>query len=631
MRGDSLLPAASLLAGLESKEHFVLLESSRPSPVDRHSYLFIDPVEIVTTADPSQIGPCLERLDAAAGRGLWAAGYFSYELGCFLEPSLKPRYDGRFPLLWFGLFASPIVFDHGTGSFAPPFSPLPARRAPVPDFAVEGTRLEITEEEYRRSLNRIKGHIAAGDTYQVNFTTKYRFRFRGSPAGLYLSLRENQPVPFAAYLRTGERDILSASPELFFRRDGLDLTLRPMKGTMARGRTREEDSRQIERLAADPKNRAENIMIVDLVRNDLGRICVPGSIETADLFHVEKYDSLLQMTSTVRGRLREETSLRHLLSALFPCGSVTGAPKIRTMEIIRRLEKSERGVYCGAVGFLSPGGQAVFSVPIRTAVLEGAEGEMGIGSGVVADSDPRLEYGECLLKGRFLTHPRPPLRLLETILWEKGKGFHLIEAHLERMAASADYFDFPFPRVDILRELEETAESFDDGTPRRVRLLLGRDGSREISSSLLEPTAPGPLPIRLAPLTVDSTDPYLFHKTTRREVYDRELAAARKEGFFEVIFVNERGEVTEGAFTNIFLDRGGNLATPPVDGGLLDGVLRRHLLREGEGRVTESVLFPADLMSAERILVGNSVRGLVEVQFVGERDKDVFRPPKDLQ
>jgi para-aminobenzoate synthetase/4-amino-4-deoxychorismate lyase len=301
------------------------------------------------------------------------------------------------------------------------------------------------------------------------------------------------------------------------------------------------------------------------------------------------------------------------------------------MEIIRRLEKSERGVYCGAVGFLSPGGQAVFSVPIRTAVLEGAEGEMGIGSGVVADSDPRLEYGECLLKGRFLTHPRPPLRLLETILWEKGKGFHLIEAHLERMAASADYFDFPFPRVDILRELEETAESFDDGTPRRVRLLLGRDGSREISSSLLEPTAPGPLPIRLAPLTVDSTDPYLFHKTTRREVYDRELAAARKEGFFEVIFVNERGEVTEGAFTNIFLDRGGNLATPPVDGGLLDGVLRRHLLREKEGRVTESVLFPADLMSAERILVGNSVRGLVEVQFVGERDKDVFRPPKDLQ
>jgi para-aminobenzoate synthetase/4-amino-4-deoxychorismate lyase len=626
-----LLPAASLLAGLESKRHFVLLESSRPSSVDRHSYLFFDPAEIVATTDPSRIGSCLERLAAASRRGLWAAGFFSYELGYFLEPALKPRYGGRFPLLWFGLFAAPTVFDHGTGSFTPPLTSLRPRKVPVPEFSVEGARPEITEEEYRRSLSRIKGHIAAGDTYQVNFTTKYRFRFRGSPAGLYLSLRDNQPVPFAAFLRTGERDILSASPELFFRMDGLDLTARPMKGTMARGRTREEDLRQVERLAADPKNRAENVMIVDLVRNDLGRICHPGSIETADLFHVEKYDSLLQMTSTVRGRIREETSLYRLLCALFPCGSVTGAPKIRTMEIISDLEKSERGVYCGAVGFLSPRGQAVFSVPIRTAVLEGAEGEMGVGSGVVADSDSRLEYGECLLKGRFLTRPRAPLRLIETILWERENGFRLLEAHLERMGASADHFDFPFPRADILRELEATAKGFDDGAPRRVRLLLGRDGRREISSRLLEPPAPGPLPVRLARLSVDSSDPWLFHKTTRREVYDRELAAAREEGFFEVIFTNERGEVTEGAFTNLFLDRGGTLATPPVDCGLLDGVLRRHLLREGEGRVTESVLFPADLVSAERILAGNSVRGLVEVRLAGEQDNDVFRPKKDLQ
>jgi para-aminobenzoate synthetase/4-amino-4-deoxychorismate lyase len=626
-----LLPAANLLNGLESQECFVLLESSRPSSVERHSYLFTEPAEVVTTADPSQIGPCLERLEAANRRGLWAAGYFSYELGYFLEPSLNPRDDGRFPLLWFGLFPSPIVFDHDTGKWAPPLPSRHSRKVPAPDFAVEDPVPEITEESYRRALSHIEGHIAAGDTYQVNFTTKYRFRFRGSPAGLYLSFRENQPVPFAAFLRTGERDILSASPELFFRKNGLDITLRPMKGTMARGRTGKEDLRQIELLAADPKNRAENVMIVDLVRNDLGRICEPGSIETENLFHVEKYESLLQMTSTVNGRLREETSLRDLLAALFPCGSVTGAPKIRTMEIIRDLEKSERGVYCGAVGFLSPGGKAVFSVPIRTAVLEGAEGEMGIGSGIVADSNPRLEYSECLLKGRFLTRPRPPLRLIETILWEEGPGFRLLEEHLERMGASADHFDFPFPRTDILRELEESAESFNGGTSRRVRLLLGRDGSREISSSLLEPPAPGPLFIRPARRPVDSADPYLFHKTTRREVYDRELAAAREEGFFEVIFVNERGELTEGAFTNLFLDRGGNLATPPVECGLLDGVLRRHLLREEEGRVTESVLFPADLMSAERILVGNSVRGLAEVQLEGEQDKDVFRLRKDLQ
>jgi para-aminobenzoate synthetase/4-amino-4-deoxychorismate lyase len=627
-----LLPAADLLAGLESQEYFVLLESSRPFSDDRHSYLFTKPVEIVTTVDPAQIGPCLERLDGAAGRGLWAAGYFSYELGYCLETSLNLRHDRRFPLLWFGLFPPPAVFDHDTGEFTPPLPDhLLSRSVPAPDFNIEGAGPEITEEGYRRALRFIKNRIVAGDTYQVNFTTKYRFRFRGSPAGLYLSFRENQPVPFAAFLRTGDRDILSASPELFFRRDGLDITLRPMKGTMARGRTGEEDRRQIELLAADPKNRAENVMIVDLVRNDLGRVCLPGSIETEDLFHVEKYESLLQMTSTVRGRLREEASLHQLLAALFPCGSVTGAPKIRTMEIIGDLEKSERGVYCGAIGFLSPGGRAVFSVPIRTAVLEGNEGEMGIGSGIVADSNPRLEYGECILKGRFLTRPRPPLRLIETVLWEAGSGFRLLEEHLERMGKSADYFDFPFPRADILGELKKLAGSFDGGASRRVRLLLGRDGSTEITGVLHDSPAPEPLSIRLACRTVDSADPYLFHKTTRREVYDRELAAARKEGFFEVVFVNERGELTEGAYTNLFLDRGGVLSTPPVDCGLLDGVLRRHLLREGESRVTEKVLFPADLISAERILVGNSVRGLVEVQLKGGQHKDIFRPRKDLQ
>jgi para-aminobenzoate synthetase/4-amino-4-deoxychorismate lyase len=611
------LPSAEILGALDGPEPFVLFETSRVTASGQRSLLFTDPVGVVKADRPEEMEGCLGALEEALDRGLWAAGYLSYEAGSCFEPSLRVRRSRRFPLLWLALFRRPFLFDHSTGLFSPPLSFAPGGEGPWREFTITDLRLNVTKEDYRRAVESIRERIAAGDTYQVNFTMKYRFGFEGSTAGLYLCLRDSQPVPYAAFLRTGERDILSSSPELFFNLRKGEITARPMKGTAARGRNGKEDLRRSIALATDGKNRAENIMIVDLLRNDLGRICRPGSIEVADLCRVEPYDTLFQMTSTVRGRLRRGTSPGGILKALFPCGSVTGAPKIRTMEIISRLEAEERGVYCGAVGYFSPEGEAAFSVPIRTAVIEGDRGEMGVGSGIVADSDSEEEYEECLLKGAFLTRPRPALRLIETLRWGPGEGFRYLEDHLARLFSSAVSLGFACPVPQVRRSLEEAAAPLGPEGPWRVRLLLGRGGDCKITARPLDPPPPGTPRIRLSTVATDSSDPYLSHKTTRRELYDRELTAAREEGYFEVLFTNERGELTEGAFTSFFLKREDLLFTPPLACGLLDGILRRRLLRERGEEVREEVLYPSDLAGADAILAGNSVRGLFEVRLAG--------------
>lgn len=298
------LPSADLLAALDGPEPFVLFETSRVTDSEQRSFLFTDPVGVVTASRPDEMENCLAALQEALDRGLWAAGYLSYEAGSCFEPSLRVRHSRRFPLLWFALFRRPVLFDHRTGLFSSSLPFALGEDGPRRDFSITDLRLNVTREGYRRAVESIRERIAAGDTYQVNFTMKYRFGFEGSTAGLYLCLRDNQPVPYGAFLRTGGRDILSSSPELFFSLRKGEITARPMKGTAPRGRNGEEDLRRSIALATDGKNRAENIMIVDLLRNDLGRLCRPGSIEVADLCRVEPYDTLFQMTSTVRGRLR---------------------------------------------------------------------------------------------------------------------------------------------------------------------------------------------------------------------------------------------------------------------------------------------------------------------------------------
>lgn len=608
------LPARTVLTALRDRSPLVLLESSLPAPEAQSSLLFLDPVEIVTTEDPAELTSCIGRLEEAWRDGLWAAGYFAYEAGYALEESLQGTDKPGGPLLWWGIYRQPYVFDHTGGSFAPP-----------PDLAggVEGTLtcstapgdFTFSRSDYAAAVRRIQDHIAAGDTYQVNFTMKYRFPFSGDSAGLYLSFRDNQPVPYGAFIRHDDRTVLSASPELFLRRKNIAVKARPMKGTLRRGRTPAEDRRLAETLRSDPKNRAENVMIVDLLRNDLGRICVPGSIEVSDLFRVERYDTLLQMTSAVTGTLADDVSLGDMLKAAFPCGSVTGAPKISTMQIIADLEGEPRGVYCGAIGYLGPGRESVLSVPIRTAVIRGKEGEMGIGSGIVADSEPFEEYSECLLKARFLTHRRSPLDLIETIRWDPGSGFRSLDEHLERMDSSAGFFGMPFSPEDARQLLQAKAPA--GGDPVLLRLRLKRAGEMDVSPRPLEAPAKLPAAVGLSACIMDSGDIFLRHKTTRREVYDRELRRARAEGLFEILFTNEAGELTEGAFTNIFVERDGVLLTPPLRAGVLPGILRRRLLEGRDPRVIEERLFPRDLAGSGRVFIGNDARGLMEAKIVG--------------
>jgi para-aminobenzoate synthetase / 4-amino-4-deoxychorismate lyase len=594
----------------------VLLETSRFDPDNRYSYLFLDPVRIVIANHVDEVSQLFSEIEVAGAEGLHAAGYLSYECGYAFEPSFydnAPSFDGL-PLAWFGIYSSPLVFDHSLGSFNG-LAPLPATSQESEETAAviaEPVTLEIAKEEYCVKILEIKERIAAGDTYQVNFTDKISFAPPPSPASTFTTLAQQQRVAYSAFINAGDHHILSFSPELFFRVDNRKIVTRPMKGTMSRGLDVEEDAQAALRLQNDEKNRSEHVMIVDLLRNDLGRICTTGSIHVDDLFSVEKYETLLQMTSTVSGALREGIGYREIFQSLFPSGSVTGAPKIQTMGIIHKLERAPRGVYTGAIGCISPEGKSVFNVAIRTVVMKDGTAQMGVGGGIVADSDPADEYRECLLKAAFLTRTRYDFQLIETMLWEKD--FFLLSLHLDRLASSSFYFNFAFDHGVVLARLQELSDSFAIGKSYRVRLLLFADGNFTVESVELH-TEPYAGSVCLSQEHTFSTDVFMRHKTTRREIYDRGFAEARAAGFGEVIFQNEKGEITEGAISNVFIKKSGRLLTPPLASGVLAGVYRRHLL-ETDATAEEKVLTLDDLKTADAVFLCNSVRGLREVKSV---------------
>jgi len=390
-----------------------------------------------------------------------------------------------------------------------------------------------------------------------------------------------------------------------------------MKGTAPRGRTTREDREIAEWLHNDAKNRSENVMIVDLVRNDLGRVAQTGSVRVEELFSVERYPTLWQMTSTVSAELRPGVGFHDIFRALFPCGSITGAPKVRAMQLIAELETAPRGVYTGAIGFFSPR-QTVFNVAIRTLELDGARGTMGVGSGVVIDSDPAQEFRECLLKAEFLTRSSADLpeqsSLIETMRWDGG--YPLIELHLDRLEDSAEYFDFPCERAVVKAALAAHAQAFADGTPRKVRLVLAGDGRLQITHEALPPRAGEQRfgRVRIAEQRTDPADRMLYHKTTHRPLYARAFEQATRDGFDDVLFFNLRGEVTEGAISNVFVEKNGRWFTPPVECGLLPGVYRRHLL-ETRPEIDERVLSLEDLRLADAIYLANAVRGLRRVEI----------------
>ena len=591
------------------KSPLVLLDDSLNH--EGNSLVFDNPVDVIECIDTEDVDDAITTIDKACASGLYAAGFLSYELGYLLEPKLRHLIHGdrQSPLIWMGLFQEPQRLEfHETPRFIETLA--------AGNHNVEQLKLTLTKEAYLQAVDRVKAYISAGDVYQINLTFKYLFEFTGNPWSLYASLRQRQRVAHGAFIRTCDFDVLSLSPELFVGVDDGVATVRPMKGTAARGLTPVEDEALRRWLASDEKSRAENLMIVDLLRNDLGRVAEIGTVNVEDLFSVETYPTLHQMTSTVTARWNGEVSASELINNLFPCGSITGAPKVRAMEIIRELETVQRGIYTGAIGMFAPNGDAHFNVAIRTLVIDRmGHGEMGIGSGIVHDSDSSAEYEECLLKARFLTEPNSPYSLIETMRWQADSGYYLLENHLARLSTSAQHFGIPYDPGSVREALEALATGFTEKTVR-VRLLLDQLG--EVTLTHVPTSVPKPgdhFTYVFSERPVDSQDLYRYHKTTNRDLLDAEYTRLTEAtGCDEVLFLNEKGEVTEGSRSNLFVELDGRLVTPPISCGLLDGTLRRSLMDAPDSNIVEQVLLLPDLEKAHRIYLGNSVMGLVEAR-----------------
>jgi para-aminobenzoate synthetase/4-amino-4-deoxychorismate lyase len=549
--------------------------------------VFCAPLEVIWADTPAQVPAALAAVEAALARGCHVAGWLAYELGYVLEPRLGLPPAG--PLLRLGVFEAPR-----------PEVPVPQGRAYAAPL-----RPEWDEAAYGARFAKVKAYIAAGDIYQANLSFRARFAFMGDALALYEGLRAASGAAHCGFVgffdqKNGrECQIVSLSPELFFELTANGaITARPMKGTLARGG---DEAGERARLADSAKDRAENLMIVDLIRNDLGRIAEVGSVEVSDLFRVETYPTLHAMVSTVRAQKRADADIVDILRALFPCGSVTGAPKIRAMEILRELETSPRGAYCGAVGHFAPAPDnhfsARFNVAIRTLTIAGGQGELGIGGGVVQDSEMASEYAECMVKARFFEAGRRPLVLIETLRHQNG--FVRLKQHLARMAASAEALGLSFDE-DNARDALDAAIQGRAGASR-VRLTLDEAGLHLAAAHDLPPNPPH-WTYRISPEPTQSGDLLLRHKTSWRELYDRD-----HPGCDEMLFCNERGELTEGARSNIFIRRDGVLLTPPLTAGLLPGILRAELIARGEAR--EAILTPDDLSG--EIWLGNSLRGLI--------------------
>ena len=563
------------------------------------------PSEILTAVRPDEVAGVLQHVDDATRAGRWAYGYVAYGAASGLDPQLPggSSSPGEPPLVWFGLCDEPTRVEPVT----PPVAVGPESAPWRPDW---------TDDEHARAVGEVREHIAAGETYQCNLTDRLRAPLAGDPEDLYARLALAQRGAYNAYLDLGRHVVASASPELFFEWTGDVVRTRPMKGTAPRGRTTAEDREQSRLLRASSKEQAENLMIVDLLRNDLGRVAEVGSVVVDELFALERYPTVWQMTSQVSARVRPGTGLLDLFRALFPCGSVTGAPKRRTMQLIEDLEPTPRGVYCGAVGLVAPPAapfRARFNVAIRTAVVDHATGEAvyGAGGGITWGSEAAAERAELLAKAAVLAHDVTEQRLLETLAVVPGKGLRNVDRHLDRLADSADWAGFRVDRAAVLDAVTRTVSGRPD--PARVRILVSRDGHVDVESEALLP--PGARPVRLAldDDPVDASSPWLQHKTTRRDVYL--TRALRHPEADDVVMVNQHGELTETTTANLALRIGGRWWTPPATSGCLPGIERGRLLELG--RLHERLLTVDDLEAADQLAVLSSLRGWRRARLLG--------------
>jgi para-aminobenzoate synthetase/4-amino-4-deoxychorismate lyase len=552
---------------------------------------FERPLAILEARTLSEVGPVLERVEQETGRrNRWAAGFVAYEAAPAFDRALTVRPpDPVLPLLWFGIYGEPVDAPRAAWPPAPP--------AAAPDWIPN-----VTEADYARAIGRIKDHIRRGDTYQVNYTIRLRAPLTRPPRALFTTLIDAQEPAYGAFIETDAWALCSASPELFFEWEGDALCSKPMKGTRPRGLWPAEDRRLAAELAAAEKDQAEHIMIVDMVRNDLGRIARTGSVTVERPFALEAYPTLWQMTSAVR--CATDAGLADILGALFPCASITGAPKARTMALIAELETAPRGIYTGALGYVAPGRRARFSVAIRTvrADLKTGLAEYGTGGGIVWDSTADAELDECRVKARILTRRLPAFDLLETLLWNPEDGFFLLDRHLDRLMESAAFFGFTLDRPAVLERLEETVGGRAPG-PHRVRLVVPKNGPMRVEAA---PLKPFPVPFRVAPARepVDPADPFLYHKTTRRLAYEQ--ARLSRGDCDDVLLWNPKGELTESTLANVLVETGGTWWTPPVSCGLLGGVYRAELL--ARGAIRERIIRMDEVTAATPIRLINSVR-----------------------
>ncbi|MFC0251592.1 chorismate-binding protein [Massilia consociata] len=558
----------------------------------------------------------LHDMQAALGRGLYAVPLFTYELGAHLGGLPARAVDG--PLAQVLLFAQCELLDAGQVE-----AWIATRATGLEPAGVAGIAANVDEAAFTAAIARIRDYIAAGDTYQVNYTYRLRFDAFGPLVGLYARLRARQRVPYGALVALPDGGaVLSFSPELFVRHDGGRLLARPMKGTAPATGEDAIDAQRARTLAADGKNRAENLMIVDLLRNDLGRVAVTGSVDVPALFDVQRYGSVLQMTSTVQARLREDATLEQVFAALYPCGSITGAPKRRTMEIIHELEPSARGIYTGAIGWFDPprGSQAgppfgdfCLSVPIRTLALGSLQGgtrrgELGVGAGIVYDSDPASEYAECQLKARFLTGLHNEVEVFETVRASLENGCRHVEQHLDRLASSCRYFGHPFDFGAARAALNDACAALPPGQLHRLRLAVAHTGDMTVQAAPLAALGE-PVKVLLSSTPTHSGDVFLRHKTNVRSRYDAAWRAAEAHGAFDMLFFNERGELTEGGRSNVFVRFDGAWYTPPLSCGLLPGVMRAILLGAPAWNASERVITREMLEAADDLVVCNALRG----------------------
>jgi para-aminobenzoate synthetase / 4-amino-4-deoxychorismate lyase len=553
---------------------------------------FANPHRITSVADIDDVHKALQEIERLVEENNWhAAGFVSYEAAPAFDNALHVLGAGDFPLLWFGLYPEPNTIK--TSEVLRDLGGL----------VTSNWQAGIDRESYNTAIEKIKAAIALGKTYQVNYTMRLNSECSGREWEFFLNLAQAQNK-YAAYIDTGRHVVCSASPELFFKLDGNKIYSRPIKGTIKRGRTTLEDKEQAELLHNSIKNRAENVMIVDMIRNDLGRIAETGSVQAPELFTIEKYPTLFQMTSTVQAKT--SASVTEIFSALFPCASITGAPKVSTMKIIAELETTPRKIYTGSIGYISPNRKAQFNVAIRTALIdrENKTVEYGVGGGVVWDSTSADEYSEALLKARVLAESPREFSLIETLLWTPEDGYFLRGKHSARMQDSADYFNFPFSSKGFEQHLNQLAKDFN--SPQRVRILLNKHS--EFKTEAKDYLSQGKVfRVCIAKEPINSNDLFFFHKTTHREMYPSIPAA-----FDDILLYNENDELTEFTIGNLVVEMDGKLFTPPISSGLLAGTFRSHLLETG--KIKERALHKNELGKYTKLFLINSVRKWVEIK-----------------